>query len=216
MTLTLHFHPLSSYCWKVLIGLYENGVGFERVVVDLGEEASRAALLQLWPVGKMPVLVDAEQGEVVPESSVILEYIDRRYPGCGRLVPADPDEAWRVRLWDRFFDLHVHEPMQKIVGDRLRPADRKDPQGVEEARARLETSYRLIERELHRPSWFGAGGFSLIDCAAAPSLYYADRVQPLGPERKALASYRAWLMARPSVARVLDEALPYAHLFPED
>lgn len=214
MTLTLHYHPLSSFCWKALIGLYENDTPFTPLVVNLGEDASRAAFLSLWPIGKFPVLRDDARGVTVPETSVILDYLDAHYPGATRFTPADPDAAWRTRLWDRFFDFYVMTPMQKIVGDRIRPSDdQRDPFGVQQARDQLTTSYSLLERELAGRTWMSGDDFGLADCAALPALYYADRVQPLG-EYAAVGDYLERLKARPAVARVLAEAQPYFHMFP--
>src|SRR5947208_12581644 len=144
MALTLHYHPLASFCWKALIALYENDIPFTPNPVNLGDAAERAALLKLWPIGKFPVLRDDARNETVPESTVIIEYLDRHYPGRTKFIPADADRAWQTRLRDRFYDLYLHEPMQKIVGDRLRPEGKKDPHGVEEAKTRLRTSYRMI------------------------------------------------------------------------
>lgn len=127
MSLTLHFHPLSSFCWKVLIALYENDTPFAPHMVDLGNEAERAALLKLWPIGKFPVLHDDAMDRTIPESSIIIEYLDNHYPGRTRFIPADQKLALQTRLRDRFYDLYVHLPMQKIVGDRLRPQGSKDP-----------------------------------------------------------------------------------------
>jgi glutathione S-transferase len=214
MSLTLHYHPLSSYCWKVLIALYENATPFERVIVDLGEEASRAAHLALWPMGKMPVLRDAARGETVPEASVIIDYLDRYYPGAAPFTPADPDQAWRTRLWDRFFDLHVQGAVQKIVGDRIRPAGRQDPFGVADARAQLTAALAYLESQAASRTWFSGEGFGLADCAAAPALYYADRVQPFGAGQGAVRGYLDRLLARPAFARVLREAEPYFAMFP--
>ena len=215
MALTLHYHPLSSFCWKALIGLYENDTPFTPLVVNLGEEASRAAFLALWPIGKFPVLRDDARDVTVPETSVILDYLDAHYPGPVRFTPADPDAAWRTRLWDRFFDLYVMTPMQKIVADRIRPSDdQRDPFGVEQARGQLATSYGVLEQELAGRVWMSADGFGLADCAALPALYYANRVQPLGETYPAVSAYLERLKARPSVARVLAEAEPYFHMFP--
>ncbi len=215
MSLTLHFHPLSSYCWKVLIGLYENQTPFRPVIVDLGDAGSRAAFLALSPMGKMPVLRDDARGETVPESTVILEYLDRYYPGPVRLLPTDPDQAWKTRLWDRFCDCYVQDPMQKIVGDRLRPAGQKDASGVAEARAKLALACDQIEREVVARAWLSGPEFGLADLAASPALFYADKVQPLGPERPATRAYLDRLMQRPSFARVLLEAEPYFGMFPQ-
>ena len=146
MSLTLHFHPLSSFCHKVLIALYENGTPFTPQIVDLMDEGERTAFRKLWPIGKFPVLRDDARGETVPESSIIIEYLDQHYPGRTRFIPPDAEDARQMRLRDRFFDLYIHLPMQKIVGDRLRPADRKDPHGVEEARAQIATALGMIEQ----------------------------------------------------------------------
>jgi glutathione S-transferase len=214
MSLTLHFHPLASYCHKVLIALYENDTSFTPNMVDLGNGIERAALLKLWPIGKFPVLRDDARNQTVPESTVIIEYLDRHYPGRTQFVPADADRAWQTRLSDRFYDLYVHEPMQKIVGDRLRPDGRKDPHGVEEARTRLRTSYRMIDQAMATARWAMGDGFSLADCAAAPSLFYANEVLPLGEDHSNVVAYLDRLKARPSYARVLKEAEPYFAMFP--
>lgn len=135
MTLELHFHPLASFCHKALIALYEHGTPFDPVIVDLGDEASRRDFARLWPLMKFPVLRDPARDCIVAESSVIIEFIDAFHPGDARLIPADPETAWQVRMWDRVFDNHVQTPMQKIVGDRLRPPDARDAHGVAEAEA---------------------------------------------------------------------------------
>jgi glutathione S-transferase len=148
MSLTLHFHPLSSFCWKALIALYENETPFTPNTVNLGDEAERAALLKLWPIGKFPVLRDDARDQTVPESSLIIEYLDLHHPGRTKFIPSDSDLGWQTRLRDRFYDLYVHLSVQKIVGDRLRPAASKDPHGVDEARARLRTTYDMIDRQM--------------------------------------------------------------------
>src|SRR6202795_3501243 len=176
MSLTLHFHPLASYCHKVLIALYENDTPFTPNLVDLSNETERAALLKLWPIGKFPVLRDDARNETVPESTVIMEYLDRHYPGLTQFIPGDADRAWQARRRERFEDVYGHEPMQKIVGDRLRPEGKKDPHGVEEAGARLRTSYGMIDREMTTRTWAAGDAFSLADCAAAPALFYANEV----------------------------------------
>jgi glutathione S-transferase len=215
MSLTLHFHPLASYCWKALIALHENRTPFVPNFVDLGDEAERAALLKLWPIGKFPVLRDEARDRTVPESSVIIEYLDRHYPGATQFIPADPDRAWQTRLRDRFYDLYLHLPMQKIMLDRLRPEGKKDPHGVEEARAQLRTSYRMIEAQMADNTWAMGDAFGLADCAALPPLYYGNMVEPFGESHKNVTAYLERLKARPSVARVLDEAEPYFNLVPK-
>ncbi|MFB9263728.1 glutathione S-transferase family protein [Bradyrhizobium erythrophlei] len=214
MSLTLHYHPLSSFCWKALVALYENGTPFTPNLVDLGDPNQRAALVKLWPIGRFPVLGDDARGETVPESSIIIEYLDRHYPGATRLIPEDPGLALETRLRDRVLDLYVHLPMQRIVFDRLRPADRKDPHGVAEARARLRTSYAMIEQQLAHGGWMMGERFTLADCAAAPALFYGNINEPFGDGHPHLAAYLERLKARPSFARVLKEAEPYFGMLP--
>jgi glutathione S-transferase len=216
MSLTLYFHPLASYCHKVLIALYENETPFTPNSVDLGNETERAALLKLWPIGKFPVLRDDAREQTIPESSIIIEYLDRHYPGRTRFIPEDADRAREIRLRDRFYDLYVHEPMQRIVGDRLRPQGMKDPYGVEEAKARLRTSYGMIDQEMATGTWAMGEAFSLADCAAAPALFYANEVMPFGDTHQNVAAYFDRLKARPSYARVLKEAEPYFAMFPRE
>ncbi|WOH51671.1 glutathione S-transferase family protein [Bradyrhizobium sp. sBnM-33] len=216
MSLTLHFHPLASFCWKALIALYENDIPFRPNLVDLGNPAERAALLKLWGIGKFPVLRDDARDQTVPESSIIVEYLDQHYRGRVRLVPEDPTRALQTRLRDRFYDLYVHLPMQKIMLDRLRPEGRRDPHGVEEARAQLHTSYGMIEQQVENGGWAIGEDFSLADCAAMPSLFYGNMAVPFGEAQKNLSAYLERLKARPSVARVLKEAEPYFQMVPKE
>jgi glutathione S-transferase len=154
-----------------------------------------------------------DHGAVVPETSIIIEHLELHHPGA-RLIPDDPAAALEARLRDRFYDLYVELPMQKIVGDRLRSQDQRDPYGVEEARAALRKAYRVIEDRLPPAPWAAGEAFGIADCAAAPALHYADKVEPIGPDRPTIVAYLERLKARPSVARVLKEAEPYFHLYP--
>jgi glutathione S-transferase len=216
MSLTLHFHPLSSFCQKALIALYENDTPFTPNIVDLSDESQRRALLALWPIGKFPVLRDEARGETIPESTIIIEYLAQHYPGRTPLVPADADLARGTRLLDRFFDLYVNLPMQTIVGNRLRPAAAKDALGDEQARARLRTAYRMIETDMAGKTWALGEAFTMADCAAGPALYYANLVEPFGEDMRNVAGYFERLLARPSFARAVKEADPYRHLFPKE
>ena len=213
MSLTLYIHPLASYCQKVLIALYESGTAFQTEVVDFSSAESAAAFRKLWPVGKMPVLRDDARDRTVPESSIIIEYLGQHYPAAAALIPLDPDLALRVRLADRFYDLYVHDPMQRIVGDRLRPADKRDPYGVEVAATMLHNSYDQIDAEMAGRTWAAGDDFSLADCAAAPPLFFAARLVPFGA-RHNLAAYFRRLSRRPSVARAFNEAEPFRQFFP--
>jgi glutathione S-transferase len=215
MSLTLHFHPLSSFCHKVLIALYENDTPFTPNIVNLQDAEERAALLKLWPVGKFPVLEDTARDWTVSESSIIIEYLDQHFPGRTRFIPQDPDLARQMRFRDRFFDLHIHLHMQKIVGDRLRPADKKDPHGVEDARARMTTALGMVDQAMAGKTWANGETFTLADCSAAPALFYADKVAPLLPAFPNAAAYLERLKQRPSYARALQEAEPYFQFFPK-
>ena len=214
MVLKLYFHPFASYCQKVLIALYENETPFSGELVDLGDPAARAAFLKVWPIGKFPVLRDDARDQTIPESSIIIEYLAQHYPGRSALIPADAEQARHTRLRDRFYDLQVQEPMQKIVGDRLRPAGKSDAFGVELAKASLLTAYGMIERQMATNTWATGSDFSMADCAAAPALFFADWVVPFGAAHPNVAAYLQRLLARPSIARVTREAEPYAQLFP--
>jgi glutathione S-transferase len=215
MSLTLYYHPLSSFCHKALIALYENGTPFEKRLVDLGDPEDRAAFKKLWPIGKFPVLRDDARDRMVPESTTIIEYLNDHYSGRTRLVPKDQDEARRTRLSDRFFDLYVHIQMQKVVGDRLRPADKKDPYGVDQARAMIGTALGVIDEDMAKKTWAMGADFTMADCSAAPALFYADKVQPFSDSHKHVAAYLKRLMERPSYARALEEAEPYFKMFPQ-
>jgi glutathione S-transferase len=214
VSLTLYMHPLASFCQKVLIAFYENDTPLEPRIVDLADETSRAEFLKIWPIGRMPVLRDEARDRTIPESSVIIEYLAQHYPGKKQLVPTDVDLARQTRFRDRFYDLYVQEPMQKIVTDRLRPAGKNDPHGVEQAKGLLQAAYGLIEHDMSTKTWAMGDAFSIADCAAAPALFYADLVLPFGDTYPNTAAYLPRLMERPSFARVVREAEPYRALFP--
>ena len=217
MSLKLHYHPLSSFCWKVLIALYENETPFEPMVfADMGDPEARAAYATMWPLVKIPVLEDTGRGKVVPETTIIIDYLDLHYPGPVRFVPEEPEAAREMRFWDRVFDLHVEVPMQKIVGDRIRPADQRDPYGVAEARSALATAMGIVDDAAGTRRWAGGESFGLADCAALPALFYADKVMPFGSQYQNAAALLERLKARPSVARVLAEAEPWFQYFPEE
>ena len=170
MTLTLYYHPFSSFCQKVLVALYERDVPFEGVVLDHSDAEQKAAFERLWPMGKFPVLRDEARGVTVPESSVIVEYLDRVHSGPPPLVPADPDSALKARQWDRFFDHYVEVPLQKIVGDTFRPEGGRDPHGVEDANAVLGRAYDLLEEALGEAGEWIAGTRSPSPIAAPAPL----------------------------------------------
>jgi glutathione S-transferase len=214
MTLRLYYHPLSSFCQKVLIALYEAGTPFTPQIVDLRDEKERAAFLKIWPIGKFPVLKDEARDRLVPESTIIIEYLAQHYPGKSTLMPADADAARQMRLRDRFFDLYVNMAMQKIIGDRMRPADKKDSFGVEQSKQQIRTALDFVERDMGN-SWLMGEAFTMADCAAAPSLFYANMVAPFMDTHKKVAAYFQRLTKRPSYARVQKEAEPYLNMVPK-
>jgi glutathione S-transferase len=214
MTLKLYMHPLSSYCHKVLIAFYENDTPFE--VKQLDDAAVAGEFKAMWPMARFPLLRDEKRDHIIPESSIIIDYLALHYPGKVKLVPDDPDRARQVRMRDRFFDNYMHTPMQKFSADRLRPENKRDPLGVDEARAMYRTALDMVESEMADKTWAMGNEFTMADCAAAPALFYGDKFfGPFRETHKNAMAYLDRLMARPSYARALEEAKPYMHLVPK-
>lgn len=212
MSLALYGHPFSSYTQKVLIALYENGLPFEFRCIGPDTPQHVQAWLQRWPLRKFPVLVDGERD--VAETSIIIEYLQLAHPGTVSLLPENPVAALDVRFLDRFFDLHVMSPVQHAVGAAITGDPVKRAEGMVFAQEKLELAYAWLEHELAGRNWATGAAFTLADCAAAPSLFYADWTVPIPPAYPVLRAYRARLLARPSFARAVEEARPYRHLFP--
>lgn len=207
----LYVHPFSSYSWKVLIPVWADGTQFNYRKVRGDEPDITARLKQLWPFEKFPVLVDG--GEVIAESTPIIEHLQACHPGPNLWIP-DGAAGRRTRFLDRFFDTYVMGNMQKAGLDILRPEDKRDPHGADLARAELNLAYDWLEANLHEGPWAVGDDFTLADCAAAPSLFYGDWVEEIGASRPRLAAYRARLLAHPVVARAVDEGRPYRPYFP--
>ncbi|QCK85961.1 glutathione S-transferase family protein [Phreatobacter aquaticus] len=208
----LFAHPFSAYCQKVLVALYENDTPFTYRMLGPDDPGATETLHRLWPFKRFPLLVD--DGKAIPEASIIIEHLDVTRPGGTRFLPDDPGEAQEVRLLDRVFDNDVMTQMQKPVFDALRPEADRDPFGVVQALAHLDIAYRWLDTRLEGRTWAAGERFSLADCAAAPSLFYADWVHPIDPGFSNLRAYRARLLARPSFARAVDEARPFRSYFP--
>ncbi|MGD9981406.1 MAG: glutathione S-transferase family protein [Hyphomonadaceae bacterium] len=208
--LTLYGHPISSYTWKVLTALFENGTPFESVTVD---QNTYADFIAKWPMGKFPILLDSDRKQMVTETSVIIEYLDAFNPGRTRFIPKDIDAALEVRRWDRVFD-HLNTTMSKIVVDNIRPDGQRDPYGVEEARRVIGAIYTVIEAQLRDGGFIVGDNFTLADCSAAPALWYATRNAPLGAAFPRIAAYLGRLNARPSFARAVKESEPLFHMYP--
>ena len=213
VTLVLYQHPFASYCQKVLIALYELDLPFDSHIVEGAE--GRAELARLWPMAGIPVLRDEDADLTLPESTTIIEYLDGLAAGGPALVPADAGEALQARLWDRFGDQHLATPMQKIVGDELRPEGGHDPEGVAEARRLLDTAYGVLDARLADRPWAGGESFTVADCATFPVLFYLRAIHRWDTAAHAnITGYYRALLARPSIARVVEEARPFRDLFP--
>jgi glutathione S-transferase len=202
MMLQLFAHPFSSYCQKVLIALYENDTPFDFRMLGPDQPENQAELRRLWPIGKFPVLRDGER--TVIEASTIIEHLQIAHRG----------PALEVRMLDRIIDNYVMSPQQKTVFDALRPDDQRDPAGLADAKAMLDTIYAWLDAHMQGRDWAAGDGFTLADCGAAPALFYADWSHPIPEHLTALRAYRARLIARPSFARCIEEARPYRGFFP--
>lgn len=210
--LELYAHPFASYCQKALIALYENDTPFEFRMVAPDDDATMTELGALWPFRKFPVLVDGEK--TVIEASIIVEHIAVHHPGPRRLIPQDAADALEVRFMDRFFDNYVATPQGSIVFNAIRDGKDRDPVGDDHARAMLDTAYRWLDDRMQGRAWAAGDHFSLADCAAAPSLFYADWTHAIPDRLTNVHAYRERLLERPSFARCLEEARPYRKLFP--
>ena len=208
----LFAHPFSSYCQKVLVALYENDTPFEWRLLSQDTPEVEAEWAALWPMKRMPLMKDG--GETVVEATIIIEYLMLNHPGPMRLIPSDPKSALKTRFMDRFLDNYVMTPMQEIVFNQIRPEDDRDPYGVRQARTMLDMAYGFLDDAMAKTEWAAGDRFSLADCAACPSLFYADWVHPIPETFANVRAYRARLLSRPSFARAVDEARPYRHFFP--
>jgi glutathione S-transferase len=207
-------HPLSSYCHKALIAFYENDIPFTAKIV--GSPESVAELKAMWPVGKFPVLRDEKNDRMIPEATIIIEYLDQHYPGKTRFIPKDPDRARQMRMRDRFFDNYLHTPMQKPAFDKQRPEGKRDAFGVAEARVNYKIALDMLEQEIGGKTWIMGEEFTLADCAAAPPLFYGNMFMvPFRDSHKNVAAYLDRLIARPSYARCLKEAEPFFQYLPK-
>lgn len=217
MSLKLYAHPFSSYSQKVLISLYENDTPFEYRQINHDDPNILAELETLWPFKRFPVIVDSngiDSERTLIESTIILEYLDQRYPGRTQLIPADADAALEARFMDRFFDNDIMTSAQKFVADVLRPADKRDSYGVEQAARHLDIAYTWLDNKLTGREWAIGSQFTIADCAAAPSLFYADWVRRIPEKFANVIAYRKRLLGRPSFARAVDEARYFRPFFP--
>ena len=212
MTLQLFAHPFSSYCQKALIAFYENDLPFTFRMLASDEPANGEEFARLWPIKRFPILVDGSR--TILEATSIIEHLAVRYPGPVQLIPEDSDAAVEVRMMDRVFDNYVMTPQGSIVFNSLRQPQDRDPYGEAQARSMLETAYAWLDERMADREWAAGETFTLADCAAAPSLFYADWTHAIDPRFGNLHDYRRRLLARPSFARAVDEGRPYRSYFP--
>ena len=211
MSLEYFGHPFSSYTQKVLMALWADETPFEYRILEQDHPENMEELERHWPFKQFPLLLDA--GRPVVETSCIIEHLQAEHGGLHRWIP-DGDIGRRVRFLDRFFDLYVMDQMSVAVFNALRPEGSHDPLGVERAMGRLRTAYDGLEANLGDGPWAAGEEFTLADCAAAPSLFYADWVEEIGRDRPRLSAYRARLLAHPIVKRAVDGGRPYRSYFP--
>lgn len=211
MTIELFLHPFSSYCQKAITAFYENDIPFTARELEPAGGPNQDELKRLWPIGKFPLLREGER--VVPEATSIIEYLHVHHPGPVRLIPDDPDAAVEVRMMDRFFDNYVASPQQKLIFDRLRPEEQRNPADVAEGRAMLDKAYAWLDERMADREW-AAGEFSMADLSAGPQLFYADWTWPMDGRFPHVAAYRQRLMARPAFARAIEEARYFRPFFP--
>jgi glutathione S-transferase len=212
MTLKFFGHPFSSYCMKALIALYENNIPFEWKVLSPEHPENGEEFAAKWPIRRFPVLMDGNTQ--VMEATSIIEHLAVHYPGPVKLIPEDPKLAVKVRMMDRVFDNYVMTPQGKCVFDFLKAPENRDPTGVADAKTMLETIYAWLDAQMVGHDWAVGNDFTLADCAAAPSLFYADWTHSIPQRFETLKAYRARLLARPSFARAVDEARPFRPFFP--
>ena len=212
MTPALYGHPFASFVWKPLIALYERDVPFEFRMVDPDHPKNQARISDLSPTGQFPALIDGDRE--ITQSNAVIEYLDLFHGRGVPMVPDDLRDALEARMMADVFDDYVHAPMQRIVGNALRGEAERDLRGVADAHALMDRCYAWLEPHLQAKEWAACDRFTIADCAAAPALFYGDWVHPIPESHAALAAYRARLLSRPSVARVVDEARPYRRFFP--
>lgn len=212
MALLLYGHPFSSYTQKALIALYENDTPFEFRCLGPNHPENAAEWLSRWPLRKFPLLVDGDRDLV--ETSVIIEYLQLVYPGRVPLLPAHPMAALDVRFLDRFFDLHVMDPVQLAVDSALGRIAMSREDGLSLAKDRLERAYVWLEGHLSGKAWATGSEFTMADCAAAPALFYADWTHRIPSSCPLVQAYRKRMLERPSFARAVEEARPFRSYFP--
>ncbi len=203
----LYYHPISTYAQKALIAFYEKSVAFTPELVNLMDEAARGAYRKIYPLGKVPLLV-LDDGQWVPESSIIVEYLDTHFSDGPKLIPDEPELSRQVRFKDRMYDLYLNESVAALIFESWKPESERNQELIERSQFRIGVMYDFMEINLDEHTWTNGEIFTLGDCAAAPPLFYAGEMAPFD-ERPNIVAYWQRLQERPSIRRVLDEAAPY-------
>lgn len=203
----LYFSYLSTYSQKVLIGLYEKDTAFTPHLVDLSDPEARAEYVKLYPFGKLPLLV-RDDGRMIPESSIIVEYIDNQFEQEPILIPRDPELARRARFMDRMCDLYLNDPVVNLIFESWKPEDEQNRELISKSSERIGTMYRFMDDQLSSSPYLAGETFSIADCAAMPVLFYANSFAPFGGFDNI---FRYWeeVSSRPSFVRLKQEAEPY-------
>jgi len=205
----LYYHPLSTYSQKVLIALYEKGIDFAPEIINLMDPGAHSSYKEIYPMGKVPCL-KLDDGHIIPESSIIVEYVDSMAKPT--LLKGDADKLRKIRFKDRMYDLYLIETVATLLFQGLKPESEQDPERIEKARSQIETMYGFMENELGNQTYSNGDEFLMSDCAAAPGLFYAQHVAPFA-EHKNICAYWERLKERPSIQRTQEEATPYLEAF---
>lgn len=207
----LHYAKLSTYCQKAMIAFKEKGVTFTPMLVNMMDPVVRENFKKVYPIGKIPVL-ELDNGTMIPESTIICEYLEDTYASGTRLIPAEKDLARNVRLQDRMYDLYLNESVSAIFFDSLLPVDERDAKAVSCAKDRLDTMYKIMDKGLAGSTWSAGENFSMADCSAFAPLFYAKEMVPFNRYTN-LTSYFHRLVERKSVNEVMNEVIPELKAF---
>jgi stringent starvation protein A len=192
--LTLYDADRCPFCARVRIVLAEKGIEYEDVQIDLADRP--AWLYEKNPLGKVPVLEDGEF--LLPESPVIMEYLEERYPEPA-LLPPDPAERALARVWLERFDDLLGRDYYAARG------------GEDDGRTRLADRLGSLDAVLEATLYLSGGEYGLPDIAYVPWILRSRDV--LGIDFEGLDSLNAWLerlLDRPAIAAELDVVSTFA------
>ncbi|MCG2634749.1 MAG: glutathione S-transferase family protein [Gammaproteobacteria bacterium] len=200
----LYYNPMSSFSQKVLIAFKEKGATFEPEVVNLMDPDSRAALAAIYPLCRIPLLV-RDDGRLIPESGIIIEYLDSAFPRGQQLLPSDPELARQVRCTERMNDAYLNTPVRDILVQGMQPEGDRDQAVIERSSQTLNVMYDFMDQQFADSNWCNGAEFSMSDCACLPALFYAQMVYPFA-DRPNITAYYQRACERPSWAAVKADA----------